>query len=68
MRYYSNHNSYPALDISKANEKSESVNALLKLRKVRLPPPLNLPLPLPLPLTLPLTRCSSCARWAHPYP
>ena len=34
MLYYSNHNSYPALDISKYNEKSEALNALLKLRKV----------------------------------
>jgi len=37
MLYYSNHNSYPALDISKNNPKSESVNALLKLRKAGWP-------------------------------
>ena len=37
MLYYSNHNSYPALDISKSNEKSESLNALLKLRKAGWP-------------------------------
>ena len=36
MLYYSNHNSYPALDISKYNEKNEALNALLKLRKVTL--------------------------------
>ena len=37
MLYYSNHNSYPALDISKNNEKSESINALLKLHKAGWP-------------------------------
>ena len=37
MLYYSNHNSYPALDISKYNEKSEALNALLKLRKAGWP-------------------------------
>ena len=37
MLYYSNHNSYPNLDISKNNPKSEAVNALLNLRKMGWP-------------------------------